>query len=787
MKRWRWPLLAQGVIALAVILALLGLRADHPNHDAAAQATFRFSIDADPSNGTRPCSPVDSARVVNPGQTYTVGLCIENQPEAPQAFSLRVIYDGNLNTAPEVADVSPALDDNPDANDGDGGVAGDKLGTGWNCTGFGIQFPKGNDPFTPEFDTLINCNANIVAPDADLTITPGLLATIAFQASSTNVGVEALAYGQDTAVAGAIEEIGSCGIAPPVIPCLGATIFKGVTPTPAPTDTPSITPTSTPSLTPTETLTPSVTPTATETPIVTPTFTPTPPPTELDVDGDGVLNLEDNCPTVFNPDQTNTLVGPIDNGPGVLRDDVTVPNEDNLGDMCDNDTDNDGLSDLAELVGCGYGATDSGWPVLDDTYDDDGDGDPAPPVGTDLADDGPSWDTDGDGVLDGAECLLGYSPNDRGNRPTVWECGGTFDSDGDRLRDAEELCGWGTRPELVDTDADGLSECWEVADVDGNSVVNYTGDTIAVAKAALVASPPTKSGVMDTNKNGAVNFDDVLFVAKVALQAGFCPGPPPPSPNDFDQDAVPNAHDNCPRVFNPDQKNTPLGCIDNGPGIAGDDCTVANEDNLGDVCDPDTDNDRMTDRLEAIPDAGGRYACALWGGPNAPTDPGSPVLDRRWDDDQDGDPAPPLGSDVFDDGPSWDIDSDGVPDGAECSRGQNPTSAASRPGVAQCGGPGDSDGDGLRDAWETCGWGTDAAKVDTDGDTLGDCREVVDVDGNGFLSFTGDGIAYAKAALLAPSAFGKGGDFDIDKNGAVSFVGDVTQVLKFVLEVEPCQ
>jgi hypothetical protein len=455
--------------------------------------------------------------------------------------------------------------------------------------------------------------------------------------------------------------------------------------------------------------------------------------------------------------------------------------------MCNNDSDSDGLPDLQELVGCGFGPTDPGSPVLDKTYDDNANGNPVPPLGTDMADDGPSWDTDGDTVLDGAECGLASNPNDRSSRPGIAACGGLGDNDGDHLTNAAETCGWGTNPNLVDSNLNGVSDCYEVADVDGNKVVNYIGDVMEVAKAALLASPPTKSGTMDMDKNGAVNFDDALFVAKVALVPGFCLAPPAPIPGDFDRDGVPDAVDNCQRVHNPDQTNTLIGCIDNGPGLLGDDCTVPNEDNEGNACDPDTDNDGLPDRLEALPDASGNYACSIFGGPNVRTDPGSPVLDMSWDDDHNGDPAPPYGTDTFDDGPSWDTDSGGVPDGAECVRGSNPTISASRPGVAQCGGLGDSDGDGLRNAWETCGWGTKPNVVDSDGDTLGDCKAAADVDGNGILNFTGDGIAYAKAALLPPSAFGKGGDFDIDKNGTVNFVGDVMQEVKFVLGVEVCQ
>jgi hypothetical protein len=98
-----------------------------------------------------------------------------------------------------------------------------------------------------------------------------------------------------------------------------------------------------------------------------------------------------------------------------------------------------------------------------------------------------------------------------------------------------------------------------------------------------------------------------------------------------------------------------------------------------------------------------------------------------------------------------------------------------------CGGSGDADGDGLLNAWETCGWGTDPNVVDTDGDGKGDCKEAADVDGNGLVNFVGDVIYYAKAALLPAASFGKTMDFDIDKNGTVDFVGDVIQEAKFAL------
>jgi hypothetical protein len=114
-----------------------------------------------------------------------------------------------------------------------------------------------------------------------------------------------------------------------------------------------------------------------------------------DTDGDGVMDNVDNCPLIANPDQTDT-------------------DEDGQGDVCDEDDDNDGLTDDDEIL-CGTN----------------------PNV----------QDTDGDGLLDGTEF------------DTAGGCGGcpdpgNFDSDGDELSDGAEVdlpCG----PDPCDPDSDG--------------------------------------------------------------------------------------------------------------------------------------------------------------------------------------------------------------------------------------------------------------------------------------------------------------------------------------------
>ena len=272
----------------------------------------------------------------------------------------------------------------------------------------------------------------------------------------------------------------------------------GITPTPTPTGTPTATTTNTP----------------------TPTVTPT--PCGSDADCDGVPDGSDNCASTANPAQANTDSGPpppagntgtIDNGPGVAGNDGTVPDGDSAGDACDTDRDNDGLPDAQDtepLLGTGLcaafaGASD-GHPnpaYGDNTADDDADGANAPPLGADTGDNGPSWDTDNDGVLDGYECVRGTNPRDASSKPGALGDDAS-DSDGDGLLNGWERRGWGTDPAKIDSDGDGKGDCKEAFDVTGDGVVNFPGDTIAVAKAAnnIIA----KSLDFDANKDGTVNF-----------------------------------------------------------------------------------------------------------------------------------------------------------------------------------------------------------------------------------------------------------------------------------------
>ena len=244
----------------------------------------------------------------------------------------------------------------------------------------------------------------------------------------------------------------------------------------------------------------------------------------------------------------------------------------------------------------------------------------------------------------------------------------------------------------------------------------------------------------------------------VADASDNCPLVANPGQADTDLDGVGDACDNCGTVANPDQANAD-NQIGNGTGIPGHDGTVPNSpgDNVGDACDsPDADNDGIPNASD--PDPGG---------------------DITYDDNNNGNPCVPLGTDAADDGPSWDSNCNGVTDGVEagCPLTVNPN--------------GDDDADGLKNTWEVCKWGTDPGVQDSDGDTLGDCTEAVDTNGNGIIvgDFGADALNSARATLLSPAAFGKDGDFDLNGNNVLSgdFGADTLATAKMTLGILPCQ
>ena len=432
----------------------------------------------------------------------------------------------------------------------------------------------------------------------------------------------------------------------------------------------------------------------------------------------------DNCPGIPNAGQTNFDLDSLTSwGHGDLT-----------GDACDSDDENDNFPDAAEPT--------FQWDAGAHQCANDKDL-PGPPTPLSLG----NPDSDGDGVLDGSECWGGSNPIDAGDTPGAPATTGT-PADKDALNNAME----------TDRRTEGFSDPPTgpigVEDIDGDGKLGKSdsdsdGDGLSDGCEAFVTG--TSPMRPDSDSNGTPDPAESNLAARIAA---YCK-----NLEDMDNDGVTDDTDNCPFVANLAQTNT-NPAIGNGKGIALDDSTVpwsVKTDKKGDACDGDLDNDGLKNASDP--------------------EPGGPGGDITYDD------GPAVGGDgtwkgTGDDGPSWDTDSNAKLDGvAACA------------GSLGAWGSLDSDGDGLLNSLEFCKWGSSPlfGRVDSDGDTVGDCKEVADVDGNNVVNFPGDVIYYAKAILLGDAAFGKDGDFDLDGNNTLNFPGDVIQEAKFGLIAGLCK
>jgi hypothetical protein len=149
------------------------------------------------------------------------------------------------------------------------------------------------------------------------------------------------------------------------------------------------------------------------TPLPTPSPEPTPTADPNDVDGDGVVNDEDNCPETANPEQGNV-------------------DQDDKGDLCDEDADNDGLPNDQDP----------------DSLDDD---------------------TDNDGLLDGADnCPTAHNPDQHDNNGNSLgdACDPDdpdADTDGDGIVNASDNCPVISNPEQEDSDGDKIGDACDTS------------------------------------------------------------------------------------------------------------------------------------------------------------------------------------------------------------------------------------------------------------------------------------------------------------------------------------
>ena len=479
----------------------------------------------------------------------------------------------------------------------------------------------------------------------------------------------------------------------------------------------------------------------------------------VDTDSDGFNDFVDNCPAIANAGQENF-------------------DGDNLGDVCDDDDDNDGMSDAFELTYAAildpFDGTDAGLdPDIDDlsnlqefigntnpTIAEDGDNDGikdisdncptdsnAAQTDTDFDGEGDACDVDddNDGMPDSFEIAEGFDPliddaaldgdSDGYTNLQEYLLAGT-DGDGDGDFDTNDNCPTIANADQLDTDADGDGNVCDLDDDnDGLSDV-YENTYPTILDPLLVRTDATD----DPDGDGFNNLQE------------FTLGTDPTVAPDSDNDGVPDISDNCPAVVNSLQTDT-------------------DSDGDGNACDDDDDNDGISDAYElangldplvddATLDSDGdgfsNLTEFLLSGvdsdadgvidvdDNCTTVANGAAEDNQLDTDTDG-----KGNAC-----DSDDDNDGMLDSFELANGLNPLDASDAaldadgdsftnlqefhlgtdPNVAP-----DADSDGVQDISDNCPAVSNANQADSDSDGFGDACDA------------------AVAAVVAPASSGGGG------------------------------
>lgn len=231
-----------------------------------------------------------------------------------------------------------------------------------------------------------------------------------------------------------------------------------------------------------------------------------------DSDGDGVLNVSDNCPDTQNPDQTDTDL-------------------DGQGDACDTDDDDDGIAD---------GGDNCRLVSNTDQTDTDGDG-----KGDEC-----DADLDGDTILnDDDNCPV--NPNVDQTDTDIDGEGDECDlnDDNDAHLDVDDNCPTVANNDQVDLDGDGIGDVCDI-DKDGDGINNDIDNCPETANTSHDDTDNDGAGDAcddDDDNDGVLDDDDnCSLIANPSQDDTDGDGKGDACDADLDGDGVDNNIDNCP-------------------------------------------------------------------------------------------------------------------------------------------------------------------------------------------------------------------------------------------------
>jgi len=240
-----------------------------------------------------------------------------------------------------------------------------------------------------------------------------------------------------------------------------------------------------------------------------------------DSDSDGIVDMCDNCPDDYNPDQLdgdNDNVGNVcDNCPDSFNPGQDDSDADSTGNVCDNCPD-DYNPDQVDGDGDNVGNTCDNCPDYFNPNQEDSDGDS---VGSacdncpDVANPGQE-DSDYDGIGDSCDnCINKANPDQE-------------DTDSDLVGDSCDNCIEVYNPDQLDSDGDGVGDACEYVcgDANGDTIINIFDVTFLISYLYMEGPAPDPIEAGDANGDGTINIFDVTYLIAYLYMEGpepICP------------------------------------------------------------------------------------------------------------------------------------------------------------------------------------------------------------------------------------------------------------------------